>query len=132
MITLFIIFFISIVLAFGMLFFKAYEIKKNPDKYSPSEGNTIPEVPFRHVEKIVLYLLKNILQSFILIFVKYWFIVTNKIKKWFMDKWPKIHSYFIEKPKSIKSYRHSFVQKAVLESKAKIKVIKDKINEEME
>ncbi len=78
----------------------------------------------------MLYFIKHILQGLIFILAKYWFIIINKFSKWFNSKWPKIDSYFTKKPKSKTPYRHSFLQKAILESKAKIKSIKEKVKEE--
>ncbi len=123
-----IIFILSIVSAFYMLLLKAYKIRRT---HNISLENKIPVFPFRHLEKIMLYFIKYIIQTFVFIFIKYWFIIIAKIKKWFIDKWPKINSYFKKKPDLNKPYRHSFFQKAILESKAKIKSIKEKVDKEI-
>lgn len=128
-----IIFFVSIITAFGMLLFKAWEIKTSSTQTEGVDNKaTLPEFPFRHLEKNALYLVKHVLQNLIFIFVKYWFIVITKAKKWISDKWPKINSHFTKKPESNTPYRHSFFQKAILESKTKIKSIKEKVEEEIE
>ncbi len=43
----------------------------------------VPEIYFRQIEKIMLYLTKHIVQWLILISVKYWFIVLAKVKNGF-------------------------------------------------
>jgi len=127
-----IILFLSIILAAGMLFSKAWEIETSRIKAPEKKELAIPELPFRHLEKNMLYLTKYIVQELVLFVVKYWFVFTTKLKVWFNEKWPKIDSYFSKKTDPSKSYRHSFVQKAILESKAKIKNIKAKVKREVE
>ncbi len=126
-----IIFFISIVLAFMMLLFKVWQIKTAPHTIKETMNPTIPEFPFRHFEKSMLYLIKHILQSLLFVLAKYWFIILAKVKKIFNEKWPKINSYFKKKEISNRPYRRSFLEKAILESKAQIKTIKDKVKEEI-
>lgn len=126
-----IIFFISIITAFGMLMFRSWEIRTNNMEINENNTQTIPRLPFRHIEKNVLYLTKHLIQGVIFIFAKYWFIFTTKIKKWFNSKWPKINNYFKKKTEKVTSYRHSFLKKALIESKIKIRHIKEKVKEEM-
>lgn len=115
-----------------MLFFRAWEIRTSRVQIQENPEFTLPKLPFRHLEKNMLYLTKHIVQGLLFIFAKYWFIFTTKIKKSFDEKWPKINSYFKKKIDSSASYRHSFFKKAVLESKAKIKHIREKVKEEIE
>lgn len=126
-----ILFSVSIILAFGMIFLKAWKIQTNPNQVEENKIN-IPELPFRHLEKNMLYFIKHLLQGIILVFVKYWFIVLTKTKKWFNEKLPKINAYFKKNKDKVTSYRHSFVKKAILESRVKIKHIKEKVINEID
>ncbi len=129
MIITIVIFFIAIVTAFGMLSMRAWEIRTN--RITPEiVEHPMPELSFRHLEKNMLYLTKHIIQSIILVCAKYWFILTTRTKKWISTKWPKIHDRFIKKPESSETVSPSFVQRAVLESKAKIKRIREKVKKE--
>lgn len=131
---LIIIFFVSILLVFGMLYFRVWEIRTSRVQISENRKYPLLIISFRYIEKNMLYLTKYIVQEIIFILAKYWFIVITKIKKWFNNKWPKINSYFTNK-KNVEqntSYRHSFFQKAILESKAKIKNIKEEVKEKNE
>ncbi len=123
-----IIFFISMILAFGMLYFRAWEIKTNRKIVETSIS--LPELPFRHLEKNMLYFTKHILQWIVIVAVKYWFITVIKIKKIIMEDWPKIHNLIKRKPKK-DTGKMSFVKRSILESKFKIKRMKEKIKEDM-
>lgn len=128
-----IIFFISIILAFGMLTFRAWEIRTARVSIPDNKDGVLPNISFRHVEKSMLYLTKHVIQGLILTCVKYWYIFITKTKKWVSEKWPKIHSYFEKKESvSLEPSKPSFLEKAILESKAKIKRIKEKVKREHE
>ncbi len=92
----------------------------------------MPEVSFRHIEKIMLYLTKHIVQGIVLTTVKYWFIITTKGKKAVIDRWPKVNDYLKKKPESPVSEKPSFFKKAIIESRTKIKKIKEKVKKEHE
>lgn len=93
-------------------------------------GSGMPDLSFRHVEKNMLYLAKHILQNIVLFIVKYWFIGVGKFKRWIM---PKINSYFGKKEEtSTEIKKLSFFKRAILESKAKIKRMKEKVKREQE
>jgi hypothetical protein len=117
--------------AFGMLSYRSWEIKTARTQNIEAKEFVLPELPFRHLEKNMLYLAKYVIQSLVIILAKYWFITITKFKKWFDEKWPKINAYFKKKTDSSISYRHSFLKKAILESKAKIKHIRKKVKEEI-
>jgi hypothetical protein len=68
----------------------------------------------------------------ILTVAKYWFILVTKTKKLIMDKWPQIHSFFQKKQVSEGPVKPSFIKRAVLESRSKIKRIREKVKEEHE
>lgn len=128
-----IIFFISIIIVFGMLSFRAWEIRTsqvNNEVLNPQ--NQIPELSFRQIEKNMLYFTKHVVQVIILTGAKYWFIIVTKTKKKVSDKWPQIHAYFQKKPESQKPGKPSFIQRAVLESKSKIKRIREQVREDHE
>ena len=114
-----------------MISFRVWEIKTARAQSKEVIEITLPEFPFRHLEKNMLYWAKHIIQGVVLVSAKYWFILTTKFKKWFNEKWPKINAYFKKNTDSNTSYRHSFLKKAILESKAKIKHIKEKVKEEI-
>ncbi|MDE2031319.1 MAG: hypothetical protein KGI58_03640 [Patescibacteria group bacterium] len=133
MITTIIIFFIAITVAFGMLMYKAWEIRTMRASIQENSVNNIPNISFRHIEKNMLYITKHIVQSIVLVVVKYWFIFITRIKKWFSTNWPKAHNYFKKKSESTETVKKpTFLRRAVLESQAKIKRIKEKVQEEHE
>jgi hypothetical protein len=127
-----VIFFIAIFTAFGMLIFRAWEIRTMRANISENHDNKIPDLTFRQLEKSMLYLTKHIVQSIVLVVVKYWFILTTKTKKKISDSWPKIHALIQKKPESpdVVNKKPSFFRKAILESEAKIKRIKEKVKKE--
>ncbi|HLP86707.1 MAG TPA: hypothetical protein VK153_02420 [Candidatus Paceibacterota bacterium] len=128
MLATIIIFSIAILSLFGMMLFRAWEIRKIKDENSLPNRKIIPEVYFRHVEKIMLYLTKYVIQSIVLVVVKYWFIAYTKTSKWISENWPKVHNFFQKKPEDNTIPRkNSFVQRAILESKIKIKRMKEKV-----
>jgi hypothetical protein len=130
MIFYIIIFLLAIILAFGMLLFRIWEIKTNR-KQIEKEELSLPELPFRHLEKNMLYLTKHVVQGLVLVVVKYWFISVIKTKKFIIENWPKIHHFFKRKPRKENS-KMSFTKRAILESKFKIKRMKQRIREEIE
>ncbi len=132
MIILIAIFLISIISAFLMIAFRVWEIKTK-QKELPEEIKSISHIPFRHIEKNMLYLIKHVVLGLVLVTVKYWFIFSTKAKKWLNEKWPKIHKAI--KPKHSEGNgkkEMSFTKRAILESKFKIRRMKQKIREEIE
>ena len=130
MLIIIIIFLIAIISLFGIIMFRAWEISKVEAENPSPTRKIIPEIYFRHVEKIVLYLTKHIIQWIILVTAKYYFIFSTKAKRWLGMKWPKVYNFFkknnevsVEEPKE-----KTFFQKAVRESKAKIRKIKEILN----
>ena len=133
MIIIIIILFIALGTSIGMLMFKLWQIKTMRVVVSKEDiKNKLPKLEFRHVEKNMLYLTKHVVLGVMLAIVKYWFIATTKAKKWIAEEWPKIHAYFTKKPESGDPVRLSFIRRTIIESKIKIKKIKDKIKEEHE
>jgi hypothetical protein len=132
MIFYIIIFLLAIIIAFGMLLFRVWEIKTNR-KIVDENNLSLPELHFRHVEKNMLYLTKHVVQGLVLVVVKYWFISVIKTKKFVVENWPKVHKIIRRKhKKEIEDRPMSFAKRAVLESKFKIKRMKQKIREEIE
>lgn len=129
MIFYIIIFLITIIFAFGMLLFRVWEIKTNR-KIVEKDNLSFPEIPFRHVEKNMLYLTKHIVVGLVLVTVKYWFISVIKTKKFVVENWPKIHHLLKKKYKKNEG-KMSFAKRAILESKFKIKKMKQKIKDEL-
>jgi hypothetical protein len=125
------IFLLSISWATGMIFYKSWQIKNQKINGQKINLLFLPEIPFRHLEKNILHFTKKIVQESLFFSVKYWFIFVDKTKKWFNNKKPKIQNFFsIKKKENNKSYRQSFFKKALIESRAKIKHIRDKVREE--
>jgi len=76
----------------------------------------------------MLYLAKHIIQWIVLSAVKLWFLLSTKTKIFLQNKWPKIHNFFKKKEiTGTDSRKISFVERAVMESKIKIKKVKEKI-----
>lgn len=122
------IFLISIATAFTMLYLRMRSIKKGSiDIY---ENMYSIDLQFRHIEKYMLFYTKNVLQYMVLGIARVWFVLSNKIQNQIEDKWPKIHKYFYKEPEVGSPRKISFIHKAVLESKAKIQKMKEKINRE--
>ena len=86
--------------------------------------------PIRQLEKYLLYSLKHLIQNLILGIVKYWILGMIKIKKWFIENWPKIKARLKKNKVKIETTypkSPSFIRRAVFESKIKIKRLKQKI-----
>ncbi len=119
------IFLIAIILALGLLSYSAWEVDtgvRNANSYP------VFKISIRKTEKYVLYYTKQILQSIVITAIKYWFILVTKSKKWVKEKWP--HIVHKLRPKPLEAgERPSFARKAILESKIKIKRIKENIRE---
>lgn len=126
-----ILFFIAIIVASLMLIIKTQKIKSGKDVSSPDKDCcVIPEIPFRQVEKIMLYLAKHIIQWFILMSVKYWLITTNKIKEIVREYLPKIENYFEKNINPNTPRKSSFIHRAIIESKIKIYKMKQRMKED--
>jgi hypothetical protein len=132
MILTIIIFFISIIGAFGMLLFRAWEIRTNRIEILAEEKTQVSELSFKKVEKVLLFLAKHLIQWVVLSSVKLWYTITAKIKLWTKNKLPKINKFFHKEPKIEDPRKISFVQRAVIESKIKIKKAKEKIKKDHE
>jgi hypothetical protein len=118
-----------------MLTFRAWELRTS----RISNGNSTSHMPsfwFRHVERNMLYLSKQVVQWLVLVVFKYWLITKAKTKKWLSENWPKVSKYFNFKKKGdhyngqANTMRISFAQRAIIESKLKIRKMREKIQEE--
>lgn len=132
MIATIIIFFIAIITLFGMMMYRAWEIQTSRVEKPDSDKKIFPKIYFRHVEQVALYLIKRGVQWIVLVVVKYWFIVTTKIRKWAAKNLPKIFEFFRKKTKDLDQQKKSFIRRAVLESKTKIRHIREKVRREHE
>ena len=132
MIVIIIIFLVAILISLGMLVFQSWQIRTMRIQVPKDINGNLPKLEFRHVEKNMLYLTKRIVLGIVLIVVKYWFIAMTKIKKWIAEDWPKIHEYFTKKPESPNPVKLSFLRRAVIESKIKIRKMKERVKEEHE
>lgn len=130
MTSIIIIFFIAILGAFGMLLFQAWEIRTSRIQKEEDGTTHLPELSFRRIEKIFLVLTKYIVQSIVLFSVKNWYLFITKTKVLFMSKMPKINKFFEKKSNGNDSRKISFVERAVMESKIKIKRVKEKIKKD--
>lgn len=127
-----IIFFIAIIGAFGMLLFRAWEIRTSRITTTREENRHVPELSFRYFEKIFLFLAKHIIQWIVLFSVKSWYLIVAKTKILFQNKLPKINKLFTKKTNGTDSRKISFVERAIMESKIKIKKVKEKIKKDHE
>lgn len=123
-----IIFVISTILSFGIVSFRVWEMRTGRIEIPNYKISYKDNLSFRHLEKNMLYLIKHIIQSIVILLAKVWFVSKKKVKLWFSDKLPKINKYFKIK-ESQTPKRHSFLKRAILESKAKIKKIKESVEE---
>ena len=131
MLATIIIFSIAILSLFGMMLFRAWEVRQKESENPLPSRKIVPEIYFRHVEKIMLYLTKYIVQSIVLVTVKYWFIVYTKASKWIGENWPKMYSFFKKKEEdNTPPHKNSFIQRAIVESKIKIRHMKEKVLKE--
>ena len=133
MILTIIIFFVAIGTAFGVLLFRAWEIRSGRANISLAGASPLPEISFRKLEKNMLYFAKRFIQVTIIGSAKYWFLTTIKMKKWVIENWPKVHikiqKIFEDKPKLLNK-KPTFIGHILIESKVKIKRIKQKILED--
>lgn len=126
-----IIFLVALIAAFGMLIYRAWEIRTNRLVIEEEKTAFTLELSFRYFEKIMLYLAKHIVQWIVLFIVKFWFLITTKTKIFLQNKWPKVHNLFKKKEVTgTDSRKISFVERAVMESKIKIKKVKEKIKKD--
>lgn len=126
-----IILLVAIITAFGMLAFRAWELRTERIEMPVSEDHKVTELSFRQIERNMLYLTKHIVQWMVLFTVRHWFITATKTRKLIEDKWPKVHEFFQKKP-SVNPSRPSFIKRAVVESKIKIRRIKERVKREHE
>ncbi|MCC6323603.1 hypothetical protein IT400_02295 [Candidatus Nomurabacteria bacterium] len=124
-----IIFIISLLVIFGLLTYSTRELARGARQIGQPR---VPDVSFRKIEKVVLYYTKNIVQITVITVVKYSLIGTIKAKKVMREKLPHVHrkikKVFLKKEST--DTKPSFIQKAMLESKTKIRRLKDKIKKE--
>ena len=132
MIFYILLFIISSILAFGMLAFRSWEIKtmRFDAGLNINKRNFI--ISFKNLEKSFLYIIRRIIFVVVLTSVKYWLIITTKIKKRIVEDWPKIHNIFKSKEKELTPKKHSFVSQTILESKVRISKLREKIKKEHE
>ena len=124
-----IIFIVSTASLFGMLWFRAWEIK-NREKAFKIKRILPPEIYFRQIEKIMLYLTKHVVQWIIIGAAKQWFIFSTKSQKWFVKKLPRVHNFLTKKNTLNDQPTKTFVGRAILESKIKIKRVKERVKKE--
>jgi len=126
------IFIVSTISLFGMLWYRAWEIQtKGVSNFNP-QRNIPPEIYFRQIEKIMLYLTKHAVQWIVLFVAKYWFIIAAKANNWVTKNLPKINKFFTKKEKGQDPTKRTFVERAILESKIKIKRVKERVKKEQE
>ena len=119
-------------MAFMMLSYRAWQLETLRTEPATPHGKLVPEIYFRHVEKIILQLVKYTIQWIVLIVVKYSFIIYTKVKKWIVNNWPKVYNIFKSKPQEANPVKYTFAQRAKLELKAKIRHTKEKVRREQE
>ncbi len=124
------IFFISIISAFVVVYYSAWEFKMG----LKTTENKIPTltVSGRKIEKYMLYSLKHIVQAIVLSTVKYWLICVAKSRKWIVEHWPRMNAKVKNEGENQQppSYIKTFTKRAVNELKFKIKRVKQKVKED--
>ena len=116
-----------------MLLYRAWELRTNRIIIEDEKTKFTPELSFRYIETIILYVTKHVIQWIVLSVVKLWFLIITKTKIFIQNKWPKIHNLFKKKECPLADGRKiSFVERAVIESKIKIKKVKEKIKQDHE
>ena len=114
-----------------MLLYRSWELRTSRIAVKEETEKFTPELSFKYIEKIFLYIAKHTIQSIVLFSVKTWFLLTTKLKIWIQNKLPKIDKFFKKKESDgTDSRKISFVERAILESKIKIKRVKEKIKNE--
>ena len=113
-----------------MLIFRAWEIKTMRVGATNVLNKRTPGLSFKYIEKSFLYIVKHLVLIIVLTTVKYWLIVTTKTKKWVSENWPKIHNFFKEKPKPLTPRKNTFVRQTILESRARVNRLKERIKKE--
>src|SRR3989339_2284093 len=107
-----IIFFIAIILAFGMLIVRDWKLRTKRIIIIDEQDKFTPNLSFRYFEKIFLFLTKHIIQWIVLSSVKVWFLIVAKTKVLFQNKLPKINKLFKKKEGIFDSRKISFIQRA--------------------
>lgn len=131
MIFVIIIFFVSILTAFGILYYRKLELANGKGNIEQRTLKIIPDFSLRQLEKNFWILIKYGVQKLILFVVKYWIITNIRVKKWISEKWPLVLAIFKSKKTESETQKSpSFFTKALIESKYKIKRMKQKIKEE--
>ena len=132
-----ILFFIALVTALLMSTYRAWEIRTSRvQKSNASDVDFIETFSFRNIEKVALSVFKNVFVGIILVIAKYWFIFVTKTKKWLEENWPKVHQIFERSRMKevdrglIQSY--SFMRRLILETRAKVRRMKEKVKREHE
>ena len=116
-----------------MLMFRSWEIRTNRIMIEENPQTYNKGLSFREIEKIVLHTIKHIIQWIVVSVIKLWFLIITKLNIWLKNKSPKLNKFFRKKEKDyIDSRKISFVERAVMESKIKIKKVKEKIKKEHE
>ncbi|MEI6659861.1 MAG: hypothetical protein WCK91_00345 [bacterium] len=130
------IFFIAIVTAILMPTYRAWEIRTLRVQGGDNSVDFMETFSFRNIEKIAQYLLKNIIVGVVLIIAKYWFIGITRTKKWLEENWPKVHRIF--EHKSAEGIEdglgkpYSFMRRLILETRAKVRRMKEKVKRDHE
>jgi hypothetical protein len=131
MVTTVTTFFVAIVVAFMTLSYSAWEVRTGRRVIlAPSP---VPKLSFRTIEKSVLYLLKTSLQSIVIIGAKFWFLGMAKLRKFSREKLPKIYRFLgMTARNEDGTKKPSFARRAIMESRTKIKRIRERIKREHE
>lgn len=120
----------AIFIAFGMVTFRTWKIKTDRIDAPLETEPKNPKISFRHVEKILLYLAKHLFLFIVLSAARYWYLITTKLNKWIIENWPKVYRIFVKKSDNLQANKKSFISRVVLESKIKMKRIKEKIKQD--
>jgi hypothetical protein len=131
------LFFIAIACALLMPTYKAWEIRTHRAQSGGGHGvDLIETFSFRNIEKVAQYFIKHIVIAVVLVVAKYWFIGITKTRKWLEENWPKVHRIFEHKSadgiEDGLGKPYSFMRRLILETRAKIRRVKESVRRDHE
>jgi hypothetical protein len=133
--TLIFIFTVAISISFLTVSYRAWQMRRLGARSMESNINYAESFSFRNIEKVMLYWANRTVVGVVGFVVKYWFTITTKTKKWIAESLPKVHK-IIEKvdkvPNNTLVKPRTFIRKTILESRAKIRRVREKVKMEHE
>ncbi len=120
----------STTLAFAMLYFRAWQMQTGQIKLEEDKEQI--KFEYKNLEKTILSVIKSITFSLVLLSAKYWFILTAKLKKWYLDTKPKIQEVLNIEKKEDTTFKPTFMRRAIFELRIRLKRMKYAIKKKHE